>query len=177
MQHNKRPVAWAIFPALVFTAALWGAATAQAAERQLSLAVSGIIVKILVTAGQSVKAGQALAELDTSKIRARLKAAKAAQAAAKIAHDIAARRFDYAAEQFEAISLSKLERDEAELAKAEAQAKLSRIESRMDIANWRLAQMTLRAPKAGRIAKVLGYRGMVVSLRAAVTPVIVIEAP
>lgn len=177
MQRNKPPLRRPIFAVLLLAAAVMASATARAAERPLSFAVSGLVAKVLVTAGQSVSAGQALAELDTTKIRARLKAAAAARAAATIAADIAARRYDYAKEQFEAVSLSKAELDEAQLAMVEAQAKLSRIEAKAAIGKWHLAQMTLRAPKAGKIVRVPGFAGMVVSLRAAVAPVIVIDMP
>jgi len=180
LQHNKRPLrqnAPRIAAALVALAIIVTAPVAHAAERALSFAVSGVVANILVKPGQRVKAGQALAELDRTKINARLKAGRAAQAAAKIDHEIAQRRYDYAREQFEAVSLSKAELDESELAMAEAQAKRARIDAKVEIAEWYLARMTLRAPIAASVVKVPGYPGMVVSLKAAVTPVVVVDMP
>lgn len=184
MQQNRRPLGQIvqIVPQIVsvlFAVAIIvaGAPAAQAAERALSFAVSGVVTEILVKPGQHVKAGQALAALDTARIKSRLKAGQAAQAAAKLAYEIAARRYDYAREQFEAVSLSKAELDEAQLTRAEAQAKRARIDAKVAVAEWYLAHMTLRAPKAGTVVKVPGYQGMVVSLKTAVTPVVVVDVP
>jgi len=164
-----------ILAAILLTLALASAPTARAAERNLSFAVSGVVTKILVSTGQKVKAGAALAELDATRIRARLKAGDAAQAAAQLAYEITKTRLGYAQEQFDAVSLSKAELVDAQLAVAEAGAKLARIESRVAAGKWRLAQMTLRAPTAGKVVKVPGYRGMVVSLKVSVAPVVVID--
>jgi multidrug resistance efflux pump len=150
---------------------------ARAVERNLSFAVSGIVTKILVRPGQSVKAGEALAQLDTANINSRLTAGKAALAAAGAAYKIAGQHYDFAREQFEAVLLSKAELDAAELEKAAAFAKLARITSKIEIGNWRLNQMTLRAPKAGKVVRIQGYKGMVVSLKASVPAVITLDMP
>ena len=156
---------------------LVGPHAAQAAERNLSFAVSGIVSKILVSPGQTVKAGQALAEMDSANISARLKAGGATHRAAALAHTIAVQRFDYAKEQFEAVSLSKSELDDARLDMVEAFAKLARIKSKIEVGKWRLAHMILRAPKAGKIVKIPGFKGMVVSLKSSVATVVTIDMP
>ena len=170
MQANKRLASAAIF-ALV----LCVASDIQAAERAFSFAVSGIVEKILVTAGDEVSAGDVLAEMDATKIKARLKAGQSAEAAAQLSYDIMKRRYDYATVQFEAVSLSQAELDEAKLAMANAQAGLARIRSKIAVGNWYLDHMTLRAPASGRVVKVPGYVGMIVNLKTNVSPIIVMD--
>lgn len=177
MQQNNRLLFKSIIlglALLVFSASLQDT---RAAERHLAFAVSGIVTKILVKPGQTVAAGEALAQLDTSNINSRLTAGKAALAAAETAHKIASQHYAYALEQFEAVSLSKSELDAAELEKSAAFAKLARITGKIEIGNWRLDHMTLRAPKAGKVVKIQGYKGMVVSLKASVSTVITLDMP
>jgi len=177
LQQNNRTFLKSIILGLAILVASAGLQDARAVDRHLSFAVSGIVTRILVKPGQSVKAGEALAQLDTTNINSRLKAGKAALAAAEAAYKIAGQHVNFAREQFEAVLLSKVELDAAELEKASAFAKLARITSKIEIGNWRLDHMTLRAPKAGKVVKIQGYKGMVINLRASVQSVMTLDMP
>jgi multidrug efflux pump subunit AcrA (membrane-fusion protein) len=167
---------------IIVFCALWAflmlpASMAQAADRALGFALSGVVEKVLVKQGQKVSAGQALARLDTTPIKARLSAVKAELVAAAGVTELAQRRFDYAQEQFDAVSLSKVELDTARIARDEALARQAKATARQTVLQWRLARSTLKAVEAGRVKSVRAWPGLVVNLRSGNDPVFVISVP
>jgi multidrug resistance efflux pump len=149
----------------------------QAKDQSMGFALSGVVEKVLVTPGQKVKQGQALAVLDTIRIKARLIAVLAEAKVSRAIADLARKRFDYAQEQFDAVSLSKVELDTAGIKRDEALARLAKAQAKQTIIQWRLDRSTLRAAQGGRIKTVMAWPGMVVNLRAENPAIVVISVP
>jgi multidrug efflux pump subunit AcrA (membrane-fusion protein) len=150
------------------------ALVAKAQDQTLGFALSGVVEKVLVSAGQKVSKGQAIAILDTIRIKARMTAVQAEVTVSQEIAKLATRRFDYAQEQFDAVSLSKVELDTARIARDEALARLAKAQARQTILQWRYDHATLRAPQSGRIKSVTAWPGMVVNLRHANPQIIVL---
>ena len=153
------------------------ALVAKAQDQALGFALSGVVEKVLVTAGERVSKGQAIAVLDTVRIKARMKAVQAEVTVSRGIVELATRRFDYAQEQFDAVSLSKVELDTAQIARDEALARLAKAQAQQSILQWRYNHATLRAPQPGRIKSITTWPGMVVNLRHANPQIIVLTVP
>ncbi|MBT3702320.1 MAG: biotin/lipoyl-binding protein [Alphaproteobacteria bacterium] len=150
---------------------------AHAQDQALGFALSGVVEKVLVTAGDKVSKGQAIAVLDTIRIKARMTAVLAEVAVSQKIVNLATRRFDYAREQFDAVSLSKVELDTAQITRDEALARLAKAQARQTILQWRYDHATLRAPQSGRVKLVSTWPGMVINLRHANPQIIVLTVP
>ena len=150
---------------------------AKAQDQALGFAVSGVVEQVLVTAGEKVSKGQAIAVLDTVRIMAKMTAVQAEVTVSQEIVELATRRFDYAQEQFDAVSLSKVELDTAQITRDEARARLAKAQARQTIMQWRYDRSTLRAPQSGRVKSVSTWPGMVVNLRHANPEIIVLTVP
>ncbi|MBT3791352.1 MAG: biotin/lipoyl-binding protein [Alphaproteobacteria bacterium] len=151
--------------------------TAKAADQSLGFALSGIVEQVLVKPGQNVMPGEALVVLDTVRVKARLTAIAAEVKVSKGIADLAARRFDYAQEQFDAVSLSKVELDTARINLDEALARLAKAQVRQTIMKWRLDHSTLKAAQKGRIKQINAWPGMIVNLRSSNPVIVVLSRP
>ncbi|MCP5372779.1 MAG: biotin/lipoyl-binding protein [Hyphomicrobiales bacterium] len=156
-----------------------GAATlapaALAADRKLAFAVAGVVDKVLVRSGQRVAAGAPLAQLDPAPFEARAAAAEAALAAADLDLKHAEENLTRVRQLYDDLSTSGQALEEAESRLAHAQATQLRAKARSDLAAWRRDRATLRAPRAGTVAAVPAYPGMVVDPRAAITTAVVLS--
>jgi multidrug efflux system membrane fusion protein len=153
---------------------LWSAA-AEAAGRKLAFPVAGVVEKIMVRAGQAVKAGDALAALDQRPFAARERAAAENLLAAENSNKFATENHQRVKQLFDDLSTSSEELEKAQVLLLKAQAGLARAKSAALISKWRLERATLRAPKAGTVAAVPGYPGMVVNPLAAITAVVILD--
>ena len=110
---------------------------------------AGRITKVLVDAGQTVRAGEVLARLDTGIASSRVDSARAALAQARAAAALAAvewRRVAQAPDLF-----SKEEAEQRRATSLSAAAKVQAAEASLADARSRLAHTTIRAPAAGLI--------------------------
>lgn len=138
-------------------------------ESRLGFRVGGKIASRNVELGDSVKAGQVLAQLDPQDLKLGQDAARAALAAAQVNHEQAAadfRRFRELKDQG-FISAAELERRETML--NAAQASLDQARAQAALQGNQAAHSTLVADAPGVITSVDGEPGMVV---AAGTPVV-----
>ena len=149
---------------------------AQAAERKLSFAVSGVVASVKVGSGEIVKAGTVLAVLDQTTFLARKRSADANADATKLILDLAEVKARQVRELFDALSTSQEEVDKVETALANARSGYEAARSRAKIAKWRLQRSTLNAPFSGTVSSVAGYPGMVVNTYAGVQTVVIINA-
>lgn len=149
--------------------------SAQAAERKLSFAVSGVVASVKVKSGETVNVGSVLANLDQTTFVARKNAADAALDTARLVLQLAEVKAQQVRELFDALSTSQEEVDEAETALANARSGFEAAKSRVEIAGWRLRQATLTAPFSGTVSSVPGYPGMVVNTYAGTQTVIVVN--
>ncbi len=175
---EKRARRWGqgVFWALTVVALWSGAAqTAQAAERKLAFPVAGVVERVMVGTGQVVKAGEALAALDLRPFAARARAAAENLLAARNTNKFAAENHQRVKQLFDDMSTSTEELEKAQVLLFKAQAALAQAKSAAAIRKWELERATLRAPKAGTVAVVPGYPGMVVNPLAVITPVVILD--
>jgi RND family efflux transporter MFP subunit len=138
-------------------------------ESRLGFRVAGKLVRRSVELGQTVKAGQVLAQLDPQDYKLAMDAARAQTAAAATNRDLAAadfKRFKELRDQ-NFISGAELERREASLKAAQAQ--LDQAQAQFNSQGNQTSYTTLVADKAGVVTAINAEAGQVVS---AGTPVV-----
>ena len=125
---------------------------------ELAFAVAGRVTRLHADVGDPVRAGQLLAELDTTPLRAQLQAASSNEAAARVRWQEVKQRHAriQAAQQGQAISAGEMDAIKAEL--DAAAAALSAASAQRSQADWAVAQASLRAPVDG----VIGSRQLAV---------------
>jgi RND family efflux transporter MFP subunit len=167
----------AVWIAVLVAAVFAASSPARAAERKLAFPVAGVIEKVMVRSGQTVKAGAPLAVLDLAPLKALKDAADAQVRAAARKLTFATRNRDRAQQLFDDLSTSAEELEKTELTLIQAIADKVRAGAEAEIAAWNLNRATLRAPSSGTVHSVPGYAGMVVNPSAAITPVVVLSSP
>ena len=132
-------------------------------ESRLAFRVGGKLIDRPVDAGQRVKAGQLLAQLDPQDLKLAADAARAQSAVARTNRDLAAADF----KRYEAlkdqnfISGAELERRDAVLEAAQAQ--LDQAQAQLAALGNQASYATLRADVSGVVTAVLAERGQVVA--------------
>jgi RND family efflux transporter MFP subunit len=150
---------------------------AFALERKLAFPVAGVVAKVMVKAGQKVKAGAVLARLNPYIFEAEKSAADAELSAANSKLKILRQNRDRVRQLFDDLSASGEQVELAEIQFSEAQAARARAKAMADIAARRLSQATLHAPSGGTVTAVRGYTGLVVNPTAEITPIIILSTP
>jgi multidrug efflux system membrane fusion protein len=138
-------------------------------ESRLGFRVAGKLVRRSVELGQTVKAGQVLAQLDPQDYKLAMDAARAQTAAAATNRDLAAadfKRFKELRDQ-NFISGAELERREASLKAAQAQ--LDQAQAQLNSQGNQTSYTTLVADRAGVVTAINAEAGQVVS---AGTPIV-----
>ncbi|MEJ7930976.1 efflux RND transporter periplasmic adaptor subunit [Ramlibacter sp. AN1015] len=137
-------------------------------ESRLAFRVPGKIVQRQADAGQRVRAGQVLAQLDGEDLRLASEAARAQLAAATTQRDLAAADFGRytALRQQNFISGAELERRESTLRAAQAQ--LEQAQAQFAVQGNQAGYAQLRAPAAGVVTAVEAEPGQVVAAGAPV---------
>ncbi|HWS77348.1 MAG TPA: efflux RND transporter periplasmic adaptor subunit [Thermomonas sp.] len=132
-------------------------------ESALSFRVGGSLVRRLVDAGDRVRRGQVLAELDPGDAAAQARAAQAqlVAAEAELARASAERTRYAALEQQKLVSRSALDAQNTAHAAAAAQARAAR--AQLDVARNQSAYTRLLAPRDGVIANRLAEAGQTVA--------------
>ena len=171
------PIPAAMLAPVLAVILLAASGAAFAAERKLAFPVEGVVQEVLVKAGQALKAGAAMARLDPRPLAARKSAADTGLKAAEARLTFAVQNRGRAKQLFDDLSTSAEELEKAEIALIDARAERARARAEADIAAWRLAHATLRAPVAGTVAAVPGYAGMVVNPAEKITPVVILTTP
>jgi len=139
---------------------------------ELGVLVSGEVAEVLVKQGQRVQKGQLLLKLDEALFRARVSAAEARFRADEAALQQAERELERARELYDRTLLSDYELQEAEVAQLQARAERAEAWSRLLAAKTDLGRARLRAPFAGRIARIVTYPGQAVQNSQQVQPLL-----
>jgi membrane fusion protein, multidrug efflux system len=138
------------------------------AEVRVGFRVGGKIIKRQAEVGQTVKAGQVVAQLDPADFALAANSARAAVQAAQTNRDLAAADFkrfqDLRAQNF--ISEAELQRREASLKAGQAQ--LDQAKAQLSVQGNQTAYAVLAAPVAGVVTGVEAEAGQVVQAGAAV---------
>jgi RND family efflux transporter MFP subunit len=123
------------------------AAVLQWVQRvELSTPVSGVVQRVSVQPGQSVKQGQELLALDSRVYRAKVAESAAAVERLKAEAAEAKRNLDRVQELYNRTVISTTELDQAKLRDARSRAMLAEGEARLRLDESRLEEAVLRAP-------------------------------
>lgn len=138
-------------------------------ESRLSFRVGGKMIRRLVDLGDTVKAGQPLAQLDAQDLRLGQQAARATVAAAQATHDQAAADFSRYKELSDKGFIGPAELDRREMSMKTARAQLDQASAQASVQGNQAAYATLVADAGGVVTGVDLEPGMVAS---AGTPVL-----
>ena len=121
-------------------------------ESRLSFRVGGTVERILVTVGDEVSKGQLIAEIDAEDYQLRLQDAEAALVQAKAQERNASTEYDRVRGLYENRNASRQDLDAARTGYESAEANVSSIENRLELARRQLGYARLVAPINGSIA-------------------------
>jgi len=124
------------------------------AEVQVGSRASGILMRLNVTIGDQIRAGEVLAELDPTEFQARLDQALATLESAKVDERFAAVDLNRARELRASEAISRAELDGVERAHQVAGARLMQAEASTRAAEIQLGYTVIRAPVSGVVASV-----------------------
>ena len=138
--------------------------TVQAVEVvEIKSKASGQIVRMPITVGSVVRAGDLLAQIDPLTVRNQYEQALAAKHAADAAVQVSGAQQKRADELFARGAITAVDRDAAALAAANALASQARAASDLQIARQSLDDATVRAPSAGTVLEQTVTPGMVIT--------------
>jgi len=137
-------------------------------EAKLSAQAAGTLVRVTVNAGDAVKRGQVLAQLDTSNARIAANQARATKAAADAALEGAKTEVERARTLAAQGSLARAALDKAEVGYRQAQAQVQQAAAQVDGAQEALRDATLTAPFDGVITSRAANAGDYVSTGTAI---------
>ena len=133
-------------------------------ESDLGFRVAGKVTRRLVDAGQTVAAGQVLAELDHDDFALQLRQAQAELTAAQTARNMTAAEFDRVSTLRAAGWSTASDHDRQRAAADEATSRATRAEHAVTLARNSVEYATLRADASGVITSVLAEPGQVLSI-------------
>ena len=122
-------------------------------EPELAFRIGGKVSKRMVDAGERVREGQALAELDPEDVRLQLEAARAQVAAAQANLQLAKTERDRYSTLLERQMISSSQFDNADNTYRSAAARLKQARAEFDVADNQATYSVLRAPQNGVIAR------------------------
>ncbi len=123
-------------------------------ESRISFKVPGTIRRLAVEVGDTVRAGQLIAELDDEDYRLRVQRAQAGLAQARAGARAAEADYARARQLYENANLSLSELDAARSASESAASSVSAYEQELELARLQLSYTRLTAPVAGAVASV-----------------------
>lgn len=134
------------FTAPGFSQAAWDGAVDWAQRTALSTATSGVVDKVLVRAGDRVKKGAILMQLEQGALRARLQQARAEMKHQKLLREEATRELERSQELYDRTLLADHDLDLAKIADADAEASYQRSRAAYHQAQEDVKNSELRAP-------------------------------
>ena len=151
--------------------------TVQASDSSFKITspISGVIDKVHVEVGQSVKKGQLLLEYDTSLIDSNLAAAEAKVHAAKLNLEEAKKENERAQELYDRTVLSDHELQKAKIDYAKARAQFAKAKNLQVHSLWDKSHSKLLAPFSGTVRKLFSYSGQYVNNEISAETLMVLE--
>ncbi len=118
----------------------------------LGFELAGLVDRVWVDEGDSIKAGQRLASLDQQRLRSRRNELEASLEQAKAGMDLAGATYDRVAEAAELDAVADQEYDEARLSLRTREATVRQLEAQIESVEVEIAKSTLKAPYAAVVA-------------------------
>ncbi len=125
--------------------------------------VSGVINKVYVTEGQSVKKGDLLLEYDTHLINSQLSEVQAKINFTRLNQAEAKKEFERAEELYDRTVLSELALQQEKISYRKAMAQYASIKNKLVHAQWDKKHSQLYASFSGTVMQVLSYPGQYVN--------------
>jgi len=147
-------------------------AYAKEATLILTTASTGVVEKINVKAGQSVKKGHLLLQLDQRVYKAKLDEAIAVLKSMKLEFEEAQKELERAEELYERTVLSDHELNSAKVEFAKAESRLAKSQRQEIEAQYNFDHSQLLAPVSGKVQSVMAFPGMLVNNHLKDTPLI-----
>ena len=129
---------------------------------ELGLPISGVIAKVKVKVGQTVKKGDLLLSLDSRALAAKIAAAQSQYRLTSILLEEAQREDERAEELYERTVLSEHDRVEAKIVLRRAQAAHKNSQAELVKSKMNLQYSRLVAPFDGSVEKLFAYEGQAV---------------
>lgn len=133
------------------------------AEVRVGARLSGLVTRLNVTVGSLIKAGQVIAELDQTELRARRDQATAAMEVERLSVANAKRIAERAAALYDQRLISDEARDQSKTDFELTQARLKRAEADMALISVQLGYTVIQAPISGVVASVSTQEGETVA--------------
>ncbi|HKK72001.1 MAG TPA: efflux RND transporter periplasmic adaptor subunit [Candidatus Krumholzibacteria bacterium] len=130
-------------------------AVAPVRRARMGTRQAGNVEQIMVEAGDTVEAGQALLRVDARDLEAALRAARLQHQAARTAWETARRNRERFQRLYDQRLIAKAELEEATLAAEDARGRLEQVAAEIAAVEVNLDYATLRAPFAGVVSEVL----------------------
>nr|CRH06242.1 Putative RND multidrug efflux protein [Candidatus Magnetococcus massalia] len=143
----------------------------------LAFPVAGVVKMVLAKQGASVRTGEVLAQLDGKIYQTQRQAALMALKSAGLKLKFAQGNYKRVKQMYDDLNTSAEDLEVAELGVVQAEAALAAVQAKLAKAQWQLDHTTLRAPRAGRVAAVPGYAGLVVDPQSHIQPIVVLKRP
>ena len=126
---------------------------------KLSFQIAGTIKKVYVRAGERIKKGDLIAELDSSYFKLKVNEVKASLKDAQARYANAKSYYNRIKQLYVNRSSSLSDLDNARASKVSAYANYKAMKNRLEQAKLKLAQTKLRAPISGVISEVMVHKG------------------
>lgn len=144
-------------------------------EAQLRAQVGGTVLALLVREGDQVRAGQALAVIDTTVLADQARSARLTLASAELAATTAQRNAERNTQLLAAGAVAPRDMENARDMAAQSKAMVQDARARVAAAEKQLANATLRAPFAGVVSQLSVSQGDVVQMNGAQPLAVVID--
>lgn len=133
------------------------------AEVRVGSRISGVVSRLHANIGDTVSAGDIIAELDDTELRTRLAQSRASLEKIRVDYEQSRRIYERQRRLFDKQLISRQEYDEAEAAYASAKAQQMQAEANLELAEIQLSYATIRSPVSGVIASVSTQEGETVA--------------
>jgi len=134
------------------------------AEVRVGSRISGVVNRLHANIGDSVSAGDVIAELDDAELRARLAQSRASLEKVMVDYEQARRVHERQRRLFDQQLVSQQEYDEAESAYGSVRAQRMQAEANLEMAEIQLSYATIRSPISGVVASVSTQEGETVAV-------------
>ena len=167
------------FAAFLLSGLLFTTSSVLAQEEQsgyeITSPVSGVIKKVHVKPGQTVKKGDLLLEYDDSLIVSNLSEAQANIKLARLNRAEAKKEFSRAEELYDRTVLSEHELQQAKVLYSKALAQYAAADNQLVHAQWDMKHSKLYADFSGQVGKVFSYPGQFVNNKLTAQTLLIIK--
>lgn len=143
---------------------------------EITSPITGLVKKVHVTSGQTVKKGELLLEFDSDLIMSNLLAAKAKLSFEQLNQVEAKKEFERAEELYDRTVLSEQELQQAQILYSKAKAQYATAKNKLVHVQWHLDHTKLYATFSGKVEQVFSYPGQFVNNKLSAQTLLIIQS-